>query len=82
MPDLGERPDCWSDMLWPCWREDWQKCDRCRRYICNLHDCLFEVRHMGAGEYGRRDWLCDSCVKSAYANGEISAGDWEYILVK
>jgi hypothetical protein len=76
-------PDCVADALSLCAPEHWRKCDRCHRLVCEKHDCLYEVWHQRTSDCGDYDMLCQTCVETAYAQGEISQGEhWEYILKK
>jgi len=73
-------PDCVADALSLCAPEHWRRCGRCRRLVCEKHDCLYQVWHQGSDDCGPCDLLCQTCVETAYAQGEISQGEhWEYI---
>jgi hypothetical protein len=66
-------PECADDKLTPCSSKDRVQCDKCFKYVCEVHDDeLIQVFHLESGEYGRSDMICRSCFNFGRYMGDIT----------
>ena len=68
-------PECAADKVWKCSEECWQRCDRCHKLVCEMHNYLVPIFPCEEAASNPADMVCKECVEALWYRGDISAGD-------
>ena len=67
-------PECADEKTWPCSAEDWRRCDKCQKLVCERHDYLVPRWPPENAAFEPADMICKECIAALWDRGDISQG--------